>query len=191
MTIATLGCKPKLVTVLDDKQLAAINGRVFLARIMGTARGLKLATDTSGNPVFGLTGQFLAMVRDTGGGPDKEFQSGVLYLPGGLQEMVQSPLEAGIDGGDKATAISFALDLFAVKAPNKAGYSFAADLKGDAAQADPFAAMRARFEGEAAKLPALPNLAPAQTAEAAAAQAAQSQKSAEEAAAKEAAKTKA
>lgn len=190
MTIATLGTKPKVITVMSDKQLADNKNRAFLARIMGTARNTKMAIDTNGNPVFGLTGEFLAQVTDPDNGTVEEYTSGVLYLPGGLQELVQSPLEKAIDeAGGKSVGISFAMDLFSVKATNKAGYSFAADLAGDKdpTVADPFAAQRAMF-GEA-KLPALPNLSAAQTDEAAKAQADQAEKARLENEAKEAAKT--
>lgn len=181
MTIATLGTKPKMVTVLDDDALKAVNNKVFLARIIGTARGLKMAIDTRGEPVAGLTGQFLATLPD-----GKEFTSGVLYLPGGLQEMIQDPLEAGINANDKSTAIEFAMDLFSIKATNAAGYSFQATLLGDAAQADPFAALKARVG--TVELPTVPKLSAPQTKEAEAAQKALSEKAASDAAAKDAPK---
>lgn len=161
LTIATMGCKAKLAA--SD----ANNIKTPLARIMGVARNLKAAIDTNGEPVFGLTGQFLginvAQSLDAGKGDKPEdygqYTSGVLYLPGGIQELIQSPLEALLNDKDKevanSAAIEFALDLFAVPATNKSKYSFTATLLGDARKADPFAAIKAQV-GDA-KLPALPS----------------------------------
>lgn len=161
LSIATMNCKPKRASKDVD------NIKTPLARIMGTASGLKAAVDQRGEPVFGLTGSFLGVnigqSLEAGKG-DKaadfgQYRSGVLYLPGGIQELIQAPLEKALNDPDKAVAnsasIEFAMDLFSVPANNPAGYSFVASLLGDAAQADPFASIRAKV-GDA-KLPALPS----------------------------------
>lgn len=170
LSIATMGTRPK--------RAAADNIKTPLCRVMGTARGLKSAIDTNGDPTFGLTGSFLginvaqALLAGKENNPTDygQYTSGVLYLPGGIQELIQSPLEALLSDADKAkadaAAIEFALDLFAVPSTNKAGYSFTATLLGEAAQSDPFAAIKARV-GEV-KLPALPSPAEIETQKAAA-----------------------
>lgn len=143
------------------KRAAADNIKTPLARIMGTATNLKAAVDTNGEPIFGLVGQFLGInIAEHAADPTKgEYTSGVCYLPGGLQEMIQQPLEQQLNDPDKSVAtaasIEFAMDIFAVPASNKAGYSFIATLLGDASRADPFAAVKARIGDK--KLPALPS----------------------------------
>lgn len=172
LSIATMNCKPKRAHKDVD------NIKTPLARIMGTASGLKSAVDQRGEPVFGLTGSFLGINIAEGlqagqDGKDADFgqyRSGVLYLPGGIQELIQAPLEKALNDPDKAVAnsaaIEFAMDLFAIPANNPAGYSFVATLLGEAAQADPFANIRQRV-GDA-KLPALPSPAEVKKAQEAA-----------------------
>jgi len=161
LSIATMNCKPKRAHKDVD------NIKTPLARIMGTASGIKPALDQRGEPVYGLTGAFLGINIAQGleaGKDDKpadfgNYRSGILYLPGGIQELIQAPLETALNSPDKETAsnaaIEFAMDIFAVPANNPAGYSFVATLLGDAAQADPFAGIKSKI-GEA-KLPALPS----------------------------------
>lgn len=155
ISIATIGTKPKRAHKDVD------NIKTPLMRVMGVATGLKQAVDMNGEPTFGLVGQFLAIniaeeIEKPGSG---EYTSGVLYLPGGLQELVQAPLEVQMNDPDKAIAnsasVQFSMDVFSVPATNKSGYSFEADLLGDAVRADPFAAIKATI-GET-KLPALPS----------------------------------
>jgi hypothetical protein len=133
LSIKTLGCNPKEATVAEGQPAK----RVFMCRIMGIARNVKGAVGQDGDPVFGLTGQF-----EGTNNKGVTMSSGVCYLPSGIQEMIQDPLEALI-ATDKTAAITFTMDLFAVTAGNKAGYSFAAELISDAQREDPFAALRA------------------------------------------------
>lgn len=162
LTIASMNTRPKRA----HKDVNNI--KTPLCRIMGTATGLKAALDTKGETVFGLTGQFLginvdqaaAHAKDPKENPDDgEYTSGVCYLPGGIQELIQTPLEALLNSEDKVTAnnasLEFAMDLFAVPATNAAGYSFEGALLGQMGQADPFAAIKAKV-GDT-KLPALPS----------------------------------
>lgn len=147
MSIKTLGANPKAASVNLEKEKAK---RVPMVRIMGIARGIKAAVGNDGDPVFGLTGQFEGVNIETG----ETAQSGVLYLPSGIQELIQDPLESAINAGDKTAAVQFAVDLYAVSATNKAGYSFEADNLAAPEREDPFAALRTALEGK--KLPALP-----------------------------------
>ena len=139
MSVKTLGSNPKAAATLKDGE------RLHLIRVLGVASGIKAAVDTRGEPVFGLTGQFEGTNVATG----ENAQSGVLYLPGGIQELLQGPLEQAI-ADDKNARIQFAFDIYAVKASNPAGYSFEAENLVDVEREDPFAAMRADLP----KLPA-------------------------------------
>lgn len=134
LSIKTLGANPKEATVAEGEP----NKSVFMCRIMGIARGIKAAVGQDGDPVFGLTGQFEGQ-----NAKGASYSSGVCYLPSGIQELIQDPLEAAINAGDKTAAITFTMDLFAVTATNKAGYSFRAELLSDAEREDPFKALRA------------------------------------------------
>lgn len=148
MSIKTLGANPKSAVVNFEKGEPA--KKVPLVRIMGVARNIKAAVGNDGDPVFGLTGQFEGVDIATG----EVAQSGVLYLPSGIQELIQEPLEAAIAEGDKTAAVTFALDIFAVSATNKAGYSFEADNLASPEREDPFAALRAEIKDKS--LPKLP-----------------------------------
>lgn len=142
MSVKTLGANPK-------KAAAGDNLRIPLIRVLGVASGIKAATDARGDPVFGLTGQFEGTNIETG----ETAQSGVLYLPGGIQELLQGPLETAI-ADDKNARIQFAYDIFAVSASNPAGYSFEAENLIEVEREDPFAAMRAELATKS--LPKLP-----------------------------------
>jgi len=143
MSIKTLGANGAVVLVTKTK--------TPLVRIKGIARGIKVANGNDGSPVFGMTGQFIGLNIADG----TEFESGVLYLPGGINEMFLSPLEAALNE-DKSATIKFALDLFAVPATNKAGYSFEAASLIAATNVDPFAEMSA--EADKTAIPAMPKL---------------------------------
>ncbi len=145
MSIKTLGANPKSAAVGANEAAK----KVPMVRIMGIARGIKTAIGNNGDTVFGLTGQFEGVNIATG----EVAQSGVLYLPSGIQELIQEPLE-GIIAEDKNAAVTFAFDIFAVSATNPAGYSFEAELHGQPDREDPFAALRQTLSD--APLPKLP-----------------------------------
>lgn len=130
MTIKTLGGNPKLASKTDDEAPK----KIFLCRVLGTATGIKVA-DRDGEAVFGLTGQFEGHTAK-----GEVFSSGVLYLPSGIQDLIQSPLENALNE-DKSASVQFALDIYAISASNKAGYSFSAETL-TAPETDPFAALR-------------------------------------------------
>lgn len=144
LSIKTLGCNPKQATTAEGEP----SKKVFMCRIMGIARNVKGAVGQDGDPVFGLTGQF-----EGTNNKNETYSSGVCYLPSGIQEMIQDPLEALI-AQDKSAAITFTMDLFAVTATNKAGYSFSAELISDAQREDPFAALRQNAARKPLPLPA-------------------------------------
>jgi len=148
LTLKSMGCNGAIVLVTK--------ARTPLARIIGIARNIKAATGNNGDPVFGLTGQFQGVNIQDG----KEFASAVAYLPNGILELIMDPLEAVLNGDDKAAkaaGIPFALDVFAVPDGNKAGYTFTAEIVGENLQADPLAALKAQIGDKALpKFPALP-----------------------------------
>ena len=141
MSLKTLGCQPAQAKV-DQNTVA-------MARIIGVARGIKTAVGQNGDTVYGLTGNFKGTCIKSG----KEYISGVCYLPGGVHELILDPLDAMIADGDKAAAVNFAFDIFAVPAANPAGYSFTAVNLAPASRADPFAEITSAIAGH--KLPVL------------------------------------
>jgi len=64
--------------------------------------------------------------------------SGVCYLPSGLQDMIEGAFVAARENDPKAT-VNFAIDLYGIKANNKAGYSFKAENIVAPTHADPLA----------------------------------------------------
>lgn len=164
LSVKTMGCNAKLATVGEGEAAK----RIPMIRIMGIAGGIKVAEGQDGDPVFGLTGQFEGVNIANG----KVYRSGVCYLPAGIQELIQDPLEQEIDdaAGGKSTGeggveivrakravqpIRFAFDIFAVTATNKAGYSFAAtEVGSNPTRVDPFAEMRQ--VAQTVELPKLP-----------------------------------
>lgn len=148
MSIKTMGANGAIVLVTKAK--------TPVIRVYGVARNIKSATGANGDPVFGLTGQFEGLnIADK-----TKFQSSVLYLPNGIQELIMDPLEAILNGDDKlakSQGVQFALDIFAVPDSNKAGYTFNAAFASDVGRADPLEAMRASLKST--PLPALPKTA--------------------------------
>ncbi len=138
MSIKTLGGNPNLAAKGENEPAK----RVLMCRVFGEARGIKAATGNNGDPVFGLTGQFTGINAADG----KEYQSGVLYLPSGVQELIQDTLEKEINDGNAKAVVEFALDLFAVSATNKAGYSFAAESPIPPTKSDAQARLAAAFK---------------------------------------------
>jgi hypothetical protein len=144
ISLKTVGGNPALAAVLKSK--------VPMCRIWGKASNIKTAVGQNGDPVFGLAGSFMALNYQD----QKEFQSGVCYLPGGIQELIQEPLEALLNSGERGGAVEFALDVFAIPATNKAGYSFAAETLTEISADDPMVKMKKALEAKA--LPTFPKI---------------------------------
>lgn len=102
--------------------------RHFLGRAMGFASGLVQKLSDDGEPLFGLKGTFRVTKAD-----GKILQSGVLYLPGGIQETVSEAIP------DDQGRVQFAYDIFTEASANKAGYSYVAVPVFKPASEDPFA----------------------------------------------------
>lgn len=128
MTVATLGTVPA--------RAKAEKKRVHLCRIIGSATGTKLKTDQAGEPIVAVIGNFEGTNVETGA----VAQSSVLYLPGGIQET----LESAIDGReDKNAAVPFALDVFSKPDNNKAGYTYDVEfIQKPQGRLDPLEALR-------------------------------------------------
>lgn len=120
LSLKTVGCNAALAKRDGDEGPAK---RLLQARFWGTASGVKAAVGQDGDAVFGLTGNFRAMNMTT----SKVYQSGILYLPSGIQDLIQDAVETAMSEGDKKPNVEFAIEIYAVTASNKAGYSFAAE----------------------------------------------------------------
>ena len=140
LTIATLGTVPA--------RAKAEKKRVHLARIMGVATDTKSKTDQAGEPILALIGSFEGTNVETG----LSATSSVLYLPGGIQEVIESAVD-GRAQGDKA-GVPFALDIFSKPDNNKAGYTYDVEfIEKPTGTVDPLAAIREKAAA-AAPLPA-------------------------------------
>jgi len=129
ISVATLGTVPARAKA--EKQ------RVHLARITGLATSTKFKTDQAGEPIVAIVGTFEGVNIETGA----VAQSSVLYLPGGIQEVIESAVD-GLPKGDNG-GVPFAVDIFAKPDNNKAGYTYDAEfLVKPAGTVDPLAAIR-------------------------------------------------
>lgn len=129
LTVATLGTVPA--------RAKAEKKRVHLARVMGIATGTKLKADQAGEPIVAIIGTFEGKNIETG----DTAQSSVLYLPGGIQEVI----EAAVDGReDKNAGVPFALDIFSKPDNNKAGYTYDVEfIQKPGGVVDPLESLRA------------------------------------------------
>jgi hypothetical protein len=146
------------------KKVPADGGRVLLGRIVGIVAGLRQTINNdTGEVQNGLKGNFRGFTSKVGqdGKPLDPITSGVCYLPGGIQEMIEGTLASAKEADAKAT-VNFAIDLYAIPATNKAGYSFDADNIVAAEQADPLD-MLANQAAQIAALPAPGEDTPAAT----------------------------
>lgn len=138
MSIKTLGCNPGEAKVRG--------GDVPVARFMGMARGIKETTGNNGDPTYALTGAFEGINLQNG----RKFRSAVLYLPGGIQELILQPLDDALSGtaqapADPTASLSFAFDIYSFPATNPAGYSYRAVDLVIAGRADPLADLKSQI----------------------------------------------
>lgn len=158
LTIKDLGCNAKATAAAPK-----IGDRVPLARIYGVANGVKVKEDKrSGEFHSALKGTFRGKVVQEGVETNGQiFSSGLLYLPGGIHELIEAPLMEAEAAGNVGE-VKFALDIWAVRNGNAAGFSYGATIVGEPMQNDPLAEMEAMLGITAA--PAAPALeAPAET----------------------------
>lgn len=128
MTVATLGTVPA--------RAKAEKKRVHLCRIIGSASSTKLKTDQAGEPIVAIVGNFEGTNVETGA----VAQSSVLYLPGGIQEVLENAIDSR---EDKNAAVPFALDVFSKPDNNKAGYTYDVEfIQKPTGRLDPLEALR-------------------------------------------------
>lgn len=107
-------------------------GKVLLGRLVGIVAGLRTTIDKDTGDIHnGLKGNFRGVSSKVYADGEKAGQpitvtSGVCYLPGGIQDMIEGALAQARETDAKAT-VNFAIDLYGIPATNKAGYSFKAD----------------------------------------------------------------
>lgn len=135
---------PKKASALEAGQ------RHYLGRMSGFASSTVQKVGNNGDPVTGMKGQFKAVRAE-----DRAvIQSGVAYLPTGIQELITEAIPDG-DG-----RVQFVLDIYSQPASNPIGYEYVAVSAAPVKQEDAFAAL----EAEAKPMPALPAPTPAKDA---------------------------
>ena len=163
ITIAKLTVK----TGGDPRKVASMpGGRMWLCDLFG--RGLSLQTKTdkrTDNTWTAIQGKFEAFYPETG----KTYQSGKLFLPGGIQEVIEAAVMQ-LPQDDQMASIDFAFRIFAVKATNPIGYTYEAEAFFDMNSNDGLCDIRKSIEArrqleaskaEMKKLIAPPDQAPA------------------------------
>jgi hypothetical protein len=133
MSIKTLNCNPRKAAALPEGSKEAVR----LCVIGGKADGVKVGEDSTGRPWSALTGSFEGVNLETG----EVFGSGKLFLPSGIQESVESVVKH-----NEGKAVSFALELRAVKASNPIGYSYQAVSLMPAAAVDELSEIRVHMQ---------------------------------------------
>jgi len=162
LTARALGWTRNMIGIRTEKM--SDTARLPLGRVVGIVSGLHdTLNEETGQIMTGLKGQFRGVstlfvqtekknnkgevVKDKDGNvelidTDEKIvvTAGRCYLPSGLQDMIEGSYREAIKDDPKAT-VSFAIDLFAMKAKNKAGYTFDGDTLVEAAADDPLAAL--------------------------------------------------
>lgn len=134
------------------------NARAPLIRVYGIARSIKevkskerLTGDVTIHKA--IEGSFRAVNMTTG----ERYASGLMYLPGGVHELLIDPLERAKENNDNAE-IQFGFDIFGRKSSSPAGYGYVAVMLGeDPAEVNPITELEARL----AATPGAPVLPPA------------------------------
>jgi hypothetical protein len=112
LTVATIHCNPAKVVKAGEA--------TPIAHIFGKASAIKIVSDKlTGQAYEALQGQFEAHNLETG----EVFNSGVLYLPAGIHDVVLSQVK-GLQ--NETDSIGFAMELCVVVASNPRGYSYEA-----------------------------------------------------------------
>lgn len=141
LTVKDIGCNAKAAAALPK-----MGERVALARFYGVANGVKVKEDKrSGEFHSALKGTFRAKVTQEGVDTHGQtFSSGLLYLPGGIHELIEAPIMAAEAAGETAE-VKFMVDIWGVRNGNAAGFSYGATVLGEPAQVDPLAEMEAQI----------------------------------------------
>lgn len=156
MSVKGLGCNPRKVTAMD-KPADGSQAKLPLCRIFGLASGVKHGEDKSGNVWTAIAGDFEGVNLQDG----KVYRSGKLFLPGGIQEIIEVPLVQA-ESQDKQLTVEFAFEIAAVQADNPIGYSYVATSLMKPAEADNLSRIRNLISAPAQ--PAVPQLPAPETA---------------------------
>src|SRR5690348_2896560 len=134
LSCKTLGCNPAMVKTLPQTET-----KLAIARIYGTCTGVGVQEDKEqGKAWTFLKGNFEGINMQDG----TTLRSGKLYLPEGVSQLVEQTItEIQQRDGVKAV-INFAFEIRAVKANNRAGYSYEAAQLVKPEQDDPLEALR-------------------------------------------------
>jgi hypothetical protein len=150
LSVKALGCDPRL---------AKGSNRQVLCRIYGKAQGLKHGEDKQRGDVWtALQGTFEGVnVQDGSEDYGKTLRSGKLFLPGGIQDVIEGAVKDIAKSASAETAsVVFAVELSSVKAANPIGYSYEARNLVPRTTQDEMATLRQMVEDKAGKLKALP-----------------------------------
>ncbi len=159
LSVKTIGCNPKKAAAMDDVPGGPAPS-VALCKVYGIASGIKHTEDTRDGKIYtALIGDFEAINLQDG----KIYRSGKLYLPAGIQEVIEAPLQAAADHDPpQSIAIRFGFELSSVKSGNPIGYSYQARPLVKPAADDPLMELRQALSGapqiEAPKQPEAPKL---------------------------------
>lgn len=141
ITAKDVGAKPEMILGQDD----AVK-RWPLMRVYGVARRIKVKSLT--NPNTGevthyeaLNGDFRAVNAQTG----ERFQSGVLYLPEGIHDLISDPLKSAQNANETAEVV-FAMDLFSERRSNLSKYGYGATVLGEPTVPDAIAQLEKAIE---------------------------------------------
>jgi hypothetical protein len=109
----------------DPKTTLGTKDKAVLGTIIGYATDVSRRKDPSGEKEFlGLAGSFEAIPAD----PKMDtVQSGICYLPGGMDgPMIAALQETDDKGKRKNPSVEFAIEISVIKAKNPQGYSWEA-----------------------------------------------------------------
>jgi len=144
MSIATLGCNPKVASARPLGDTTPIP----LCAIYGIATGIKVKEDkATGNVWTPLVGEFEAVNLQSG----ETFISSVLYMPSGIHDVVEQAVMNPTDP-ENFNRVEFALEIRAVRANNPIGYSYQGVPRVAVAARDPLAHLRSSVASQI-KLP--------------------------------------
>lgn len=139
LSIKAVGCDPKQVH--NEEYTKKHGGKSPLTRMYGRATGLKYVDNKSTGTIdTKFTGTFEAVNLQNG----NLFRSGVLYLPKGVSEMLESAVNSA-NKDDAAGSVDFAFEIRSVKASNPIGYSYEAVPLIKPAEADELEQLREKF----------------------------------------------
>ena len=138
LTVKTVGTRPQ--------KAAETMARHMLMRVYGVASDLKISrnvNERTGEKDIALKGDFRAVNLETG----ERYSSGILYLPAGIHDLIQAPLDEAKKNNETAE-VTFAMDVFSQTSTSPSGYSYGATILGEPAENDAIA----RIEGDINKV---------------------------------------